>query len=751
MIGQTVDHYRILSEIGAGGMGVVYRAHDEVLQREVALKLLRSEIANEPGSRMRILREARAAASLNHPHICTVYQVGEFNGKTYIAMEYVEGRSLAALVVSDGLPLELITRYAKQIADALAHAHARGIVHRDLKPSNVVITPQGHAKVLDFGLAKRMLEDAGEETLSRASAVQGDEMAGTLPYMAPEILRGEPADARSDIWSFGVLLYNLATGELPFKGRTGFEISTSILRESPESTAIKNTGLRAVILRCLAKEPSLRYQEASEVKAATEVLTATAAVTPGSPRRRQGRKIIDSIAVLPFENETGDPETEYLSEGITETIINSLAQLPQLRVVPRSSVFHYKQRQMDARRIGQELNVRVILLGRVLSVGDRLTVHAELIDIVKDSHLWGGHFKKPRSDVFEVQEEIANEISEKLRLQLSAEDRNRLGKRYTRNTEAYYLYLQARYFWNQRTPGAIQRAILHFEQAIAIDPTYALAYVGLADCYTVLGTFSLIPMRDALPRAKAAAAKGLEIDRTLGEAHASLAIVLFAYERQWPEAEDQFRKSIRLHPNYATAHQWYSFCLVAMGRIPEAIAEVRRAVELDPLSLIINTNSGTVLYWARQFDLAIEQYRKTIRIAPDFWTAHWMLGLAYEQKNRYEDAVAEFRRAIELFPGSSLLLSASLARSYALSGARDQVNELLEQMNKQSAQDCSSPFHIAMIYAALEENDAAFAWLQRACEEHEIWINFLKVDPRIDQLREDPRYNRLLKTVGVPK
>ena len=275
--------------------------------------------------------------------------------------------------------------------------------------------------------------------------------------------------------------------------------------------------------------------------------------------------------------------------------------------------------------------------------------------------------------------------------------------------------------------------------------------MGLADCYTVLGTFSLIPMRDALPRAKAAAAKGLEIDRTLGEAHASLAIVLFAYEHQWPEAEVQFRKSIRLHPNYATAHQWYSFCLAAMGRIPEAIAEVRTAVELDPLSLIINTNAGTVLYWARQFDLAIEQYRKTLRIAPDFWTAHWMLGLAYEQKNRYEDAVAEFQRAIELFPGSSPLLSGSLARSYALSGARHQVDELLEQMNKQRPQDCSSPFHIALIYAALEENDVAFAWLQKACEEHEIWINFLKVDPRMDQLREDPLYDRLLKTAGLPE
>ncbi len=749
MIGQTIDHYRILSEIGAGGMGTVYRARDEILRRDVALKLLRGEKITNHESRAHILHEARAAASLNHPHICTIYQVGEFQGSSYIAMEHVDGQSLSTQVRAGGLPLELILRYAVQIADALAHAHARGVIHRDLKAANVVITTQGHVKVLDFGLAKRISDNANEETRSMLSGFQGSDMVGTLPYMAPEILSGERADVRTDIWAFGVLLYNLATGELPFKGRTSFELTSSILKETPDSSAIANASLRALILRCLAKKREQRYQAASEVKAALEILpTSRDQTVPGKPR--ESRRKINSVAVLPFENTTGNPDADYLSEGITESIINTLALLPKMRVAPRNSVFRYKDRNMDPRTIGQELQARAVLVGRILLTGDRLTVRSELIDVATDSLLWGDQFNRQRSQIFEVQDEIAAEISEKLRLRLTPSDKKRLRRHQTRNTDAYYLYLKARYFWNKRTPPAFQQAILHYQQAIALDSEFALAYAGLADCHIVLGSFAFIPMAESFPRAKAAAEKAMALDASLGEPHASLALVLAFYEGQWHKAENQFQKSISLRPDYATGHHWYSFCLCAMGRVSEGIAEISKAEQLDPLSPIILTNFGTVLYWARQYDRALEQYHKTLSLSPDFWTAHWMLGLAYEQKGNYRDAAEELRTGMKFLQGSSPLLSASLARVLALSGSPDEALQLATQVKTQDEADVSCPYHLAMAYAALGQSDVAFEWLETAREGHDMWINFIKVDPKMDSLRRDPRYMELLRRIGLP-
>jgi serine/threonine protein kinase/Tfp pilus assembly protein PilF len=730
-------------------MGTIYRARDEILRRDVALKLLRSEKINNRESRAQILHEARAAASLNHPHICTIYQVGEFQGASYIAMEHVDGQSLSAQVPAGGLPLELILRYAVQIADALAHAHARGVIHRDLKTANVVITTQGHVKVLDFGLAKRILEDANEEMRSMLSGFQGSDMVGTLPYMAPEILGGETADVRTDIWAFGVLLYNLATGELPFKGRTSFELTSSILKENQNSSAIANPSLRSLILRCLAKKREQRYQGASEVKAALEILPSSPGPSvPG--RQRDSRRKMNSVAVLPFENNTGSPDADYLSEGITESIINSLAQLPQVRVVPRNSVFRYKGRNMDPQSIGEELHARTVLVGRISLTGDRLVVRTELIDVAKESLLWGDQFNRQRSQIFEVQGEIANEISEKMRLRLTPSDKKKLRKHQTRNTDAYYLYLKARYFWNKRTPAAFQQAILHYHEAIAMDPEFAFAYSGLADSHIVLGTFTFIPMAESFPRAKIAAEKALALDSSLGEAHTSLAVILSIYEKQWHTGEIQFQKSISLRPDYATAHHWYSFCLCAMGRISEGIAEVSKAEQLDPLSLIILTNFGTVLYWARQYDRALEQYHKVLSLSPDFWTAHWMMGLAYEQKGRYSDAAEEMRIAMKFFPGTCAVLAASLARVHALSGSPEEALHVAGQVKSEDEAGVSCPYHLAMAYAALGQNDLAFQWLDTAFEAHDMWINFIKVDPKMDSLRRNPRYMELLRRIALP-
>jgi tetratricopeptide (TPR) repeat protein len=405
---------------------------------------------------------------------------------------------------------------------------------------------------------------------------------------------------------------------------------------------------------------------------------------------------------------------------------------------------------MDPRSIGEELAARSVLVGRILVSGDRLMVRTELIDVAKNSLLWGDEFNRPRSQIFEVQDEIASEISEKLRLRLTPSDKKKLRKHQTRNADAYYLYLKARYFWNKRTPTAFKQAILHYEEAIATDPEFALAYAGLADCHIVLGTFAFIPMAESFPRGKAAAEKALALDPCLGEAHTSLAVILSIYEHRWHTGEIQFKKSISLRPDYATAHHWYSFCLCAMGRVPEGIAEISKAEELDPLAPIILTNFGTVLYWARQYDRALEQYHKALSLSPEFWTAHWMMGLAYEQKHNYVDAAEEMRTAMKFFPGTSSVLSASLARVYALSGSPDRALELASQVKKQDDAAVRCPYHLAMVYASLGQNDAAFEWLDKAFEAHDMWINFLKVDPKMDSLRRSPRYIELLRRVALP-
>ena len=608
-------------------------------------------------------------------------------------MEHVDGQSLSAQVPTGGLPLELTLRYAVQIADALAHAHARGVIHRDLKTANVVITTQGHVKVLDFGLAKRILDDANEETRSMLSGFQGSDMVGTLPYMAPEILSGETADVRTDIWSFGVLLYNLATGELPFKGRTTFELTSSILKEIPDSSAIANPSLRALILRCLAKKPEQRYQAAGEVKAALEILPPSRIARRSSQRdsQRGSRRRAIPWRCCPLKILPATRTRNILVRELQNRSSTALAQLPQVRVAPRNSVFRYKGRNMDPRSIGQELQARTVLVGRILLTDDRLIVRTELIDVAKNSLLWGDQFNRQRSQIFEVQDEIASEISEKLRLRLTPSDKRKLRKHQTRNTDAYYLYLKARYFWNKRTPAAFQQAILHYQEAIALDPEFALAYAGLADCHIVLGTFAFIPMAESFPRAKAAAQKALELDPSLGEAYTSLAVILSIYEHQWHSGETQFKKSISLRPDYATAHHWYSFCLCAMGRVSEGIAEISKAEQLDPLSLIILTNFGTVLYWARQYDRALEQYHKILSLSPDFWTAHWMMGLAYEQKGNYQDAAEEIRTAMKFFQGTSPVLSASLARVHALAGSPDEALQLAGQVKIQDGAGSQLP------------------------------------------------------------
>lgn len=792
MVGLNIAHYRVTAKLGAGGMGVVYRAHDEQLDRDVALKVLPASSFNDPAARTRLLREARSAAGLNHPNICTIHEVGEAEGQAYIAMELVEGEPLSGRLTAGALPAEQVLRHGIQIADALAHAHERQIVHRDLKSANVVVTPEGRAKVLDFGLAKRLSESEMDEvTRSQASLTQPGAVVGTLAYMAPEQMRGEPADARSDIWALGVVLYEIAAGVRPFQGQTGFALSSAIMNQTPPSLPRKvPVEVRAVIERCLAKDPDQRYQRAGEVRAALEaiqtgtapwtalqyhfvrhrwqtlavtgivLLAVLAALNFGQIGARLGSSAprIESLAVLPLVNASADPDVEYLADGITESLINSLSQVPNLAVMSRNSVFRYKGRETDAQAAGQTLKVQAVLMGRVVQRGDGLSISAELIEVRNNRHLWGEQYNRKLMDILAVQEEISTEISEKLRFQLTGEEKKRLTKRYTQNTEAYQLYLRGRYHWNKKTPEGFNKGIEYFQKAIEADPNYAPAYAGLAALYNNLANynFALVPPREAWAKAKAAAGKALQIDDTLAAAHASLALVAYQWEWDWSNAEKEFKRALALDPSSSSTYEpspsstyhWYSHYLMTMGRTQESFRAGRRALELDPLDLANNAHQGWHYLWTRQYDRAIEPLQKTIEMDPNFPVAQWYLGLAYEQMGAFQDAIAQFQNCVRI-TGGRPSMAALLGHAHAAANRRSEAQAILQQLSALSKQKYVPPYPIAAIYAALGQKNEAFAWLERAYDERDSWMDYLGLDPRLNGLRSDPRFADLLRRMNL--
>jgi serine/threonine protein kinase/tetratricopeptide (TPR) repeat protein len=790
MIGQTISHYRILEQLGAGGMGVIYKAHDNRLNRAVALKFLPEKLAQQPQALGRFRREAQAASALNHPSICTIYDIGEHDGRAFIAMEFIEGETLRNHIRGKALPLEQILNLGVQIAEALEAAHAEGIIHRDIKPANILVTKRGQAKVLDFGLAKLVPKGVGSGEqdfggeLSDSNSIVGI-ISGTPSYMSPEQVRGDALDARTDVFSLGLVLYEMATGRQAFGAGTGGMIIEAVLTRSPVSVRSINLDipprLERIIDKALHKDRGQRHQHAADIRAELQQLkrdtdlgrtggeesapvlrptsgrpslpekrrSQTSSGQTGTFRSERTSKVIDSLAVLPLENASRDPEHEYLSDGITASLINILATVPKLRVMAQSTVFRYKGQKIDPQAVGRDLNVRALLTGRMMQSGGSLRIGVELVDVATGSQLWGAQYDRKLGDIFAIQDEISNEIAGKLRLQLTRAEKKRLTRRHTQDAEAYRLYLKGRHHWNQWTEEGFYKAIEYFQQAVAKDPSYALAYTGLAESYVLLGWNSYLPPKDAFPEGKVAAMTALKLDPDLGEAHTPLAAVLWLHDWQWQQAQTEFQRSLELNPTYPTANHWYAECVMTMGRHAEAIAKMKNSQELDPLSLIINVAIGWAFYMARRYDEAIDQLLRTVELDPHYPVTHWILGLLYRKTGRYELAITEGEKGVNL-SGGSPLMRAALAHTYGQSGRAKEARQVLDDLTSLAKKKYVAPHFFAGIHIGLGDSDRALEYLEKSYEEHSHWLIYLHIDPSMDGLRDSPQFQDLLRRVGLP-
>jgi TolB-like protein/Flp pilus assembly protein TadD/predicted Ser/Thr protein kinase len=791
MIGQTLGHYRIAAQLGAGGMGVVYRARDERLDRDVALKVLPAGALADDAARRRFRKEALALAKLAHPNIAHIYDFDTQDGVDFLVMECVAGQPLAQRLAAGSLSEKEFASLGAQIAAALEEAHEHGIIHRDLKPANILVTPKGQAKVLDFGLAK-LLRPASAATTESFTEAQAT--AGTLPYMAPEQLRGEAADARTDLFAAGAVLYEMAAGRRPFNEPLATRLADAILHQPPVPPRAINARIsqdvERIILKCLEKEPENRFQSAKELSVDLRRLAAPGSATSEAavalpkhfPRRlvlavagiamalalvlfalnvggwrarifgraasAPGR--IESLAVLPLANLSGDPAQEYFADGMTEALITDLAQIGALRVISRTSVMQYKGVKRPLPEIARELNVDGIIEGSVVRAGDQVRITAQLIYAPTDKHLWAKSYDRDLRNVLVLQSDVAQAIAQEIQVKLTPVEESRLASARPVSPAAYEAYLKGRYHWNQRTPEGVKTAIEYFQQSIEKDPNYALAYAGLADCYVVAVNPS--PPKEKMPKAKAAATKALQLDDTLAEAHTSLAAVLSKYDWDWPGAEKEFKRAMELNPRYAEAHEWYAaWYLVPMGRLQEAIAEEKRAQELDPVSVIINFELGIVLYYAREYDQAIEQFRKTLELNPNFRHAQTFLAVAYGQKGMYEQAVAGFQKSLTVPEGTVWPPTRTgLGYAYGVSGRKNEARKVLNELKQLARQEYVSAYDVALIYVGLDEKDLAFTWLEKAYEERSFGLSTIKAEPRMDSLHSDPRFQAMLRRVGLP-
>jgi serine/threonine-protein kinase len=773
LIGRTISHYRILDKLGSGGMGEVYLAEDMRLGRKLAIKVLSPKLVADQERVRRFGQEARAASALNHPNILTIHDIGQADAVHFIATEFVEGETLRVRL--DRGPLDLIAAVdiAIQTGSALAAAHDAGIVHRDIKPENVMLRPDGYVKVLDFGLAKLTasafasgITDGATRTVMETNP---GVVLGTFSYMSPEQARGESIDARSDVFGLGVMLYEMIAGRLPFGGSTPADVLGAILYVEPppiSSIASVPDPLARVVSQAISKRRDARYQTmdglVQDLKGARRQIepvqsgVSEAGTGSGSrsaaapPRKRSARRRVDSLAVLPLENASQDPEMEYLSDGITETMINTLSQLPKLRVMARSTVFRYKGRTQEPQSIGRDLSVQAVLTGRVLHRGDMLVIGAELVDVEDGSQIWGGQFNRRLSGIFELQDEISSEMTEKLRLTLSGEQKKRLSKPPARKVEAYQAYLKGRYLLNQRNPAAFAKAVEHFDDAIAKDPAYAAAYAGLGETYALSAAmgFALTPRPEAIRRARAAAARAVQLDESLVEAQALVAFLRFRFDWDWTGAEIAFRRALELNPGHAPSRHGYAMFLASRGRFDEAMVEMKRAQELDPLSVIAMVGVGRILHFSGRFDEAVAQYRRVIEMDPSFSRVWFDLGLTLIAMRAYDDAIQEVTRADALFGGLPFTLLLTTLGN-ALGEHHDRARAAIGMLEERHRQGSTAVDDLAFVYAAIGESARARELLERACEERSAALAYAAVEPVMRFLRNDPECRRVLERAGL--
>ncbi|HKO23016.1 MAG TPA: protein kinase [Candidatus Eisenbacteria bacterium] len=749
MIPERVSRYRILEEIGSGGMGVVYRARDERLDREVAVKILKPPAAQDESLRKRFRQEATALSRLSHPYINTVFDFDSADGLDFLVLELVEGRRLEDLLTAGAVAERDTLLYGAQIAAALAAAHEAGVVHRDLKPGNVIVTAKGSVKLLDFGLA--LLRPGAAAMPETRSLTEAGFVVGTLGYMAPEQLLGHEVTGRSDLYSLGVLLYEMTSGRRPFTATPAAALIDEILNRRPVPPLLPGGPLdprfESLILALLEKEPRRRPESADEVEAALRAIL-TAPASSGA-RAAASRSSIGSIAVLPLENLSGDPEQEFFADGMTEALILTLAQIDAFRVASRTSVMRFKGTRLPLPEIARALQVDAVVEGTVARFGGRVRVTAQLIDAGTDRHLWARSYERELSDVLALQGEVARAVAEEIRGQVTREASARLARARRVDPEAYEAYLRGRYHWNRRSEEGIRKGIEHFEEAIRLDPLYAQAHAGLAQAYDTLGSYSFITPEEAYTKARIAALHALEIDENLSEAHVAMGGVLQNHLWDWAGSEEHFRRALAADPGNAGAYHWYSDLLSALGRSDEAVAAMRRAHELDPLSLTVNMSLGACFFYARRYDDAVEQQRRTLDLDPNFAPAHRMMGGALEQLGRLDDAMAEYRTAAAL--SKDLSANALLAHTLARAGRPDEARRVHAQLRADAEGRYLSPYSEAAIYTGLGETDAAFERLEKAYAIRDRGMVWIKVAPRLDPLRGDPRFDALLERMNLTR